>query len=100
MKSLSRTLLSVFVLLAPMGVSSCTQQTETSPSIWIDSPMDGDPMPSGVTVTVSSHAYARQGVAEVVLSINGESHRRDAPSGLVCAFELLNQHEWRSRRRR
>lgn len=75
MKSLSRTLLNVFVLLAPMGVSSCTQQTETSPSIWIHSPMDGAAMPSGAIVTVSSHAYAQQGVAEIVLSINGETHR-------------------------
>ena len=68
------------LLTIALGVSSCAQQGETTPRIWIDSPLDGAPIPSGMTVTVSSHAYARQGIAEVVLSINGEAYRRDVPS--------------------
>ena len=52
------------VLLAlTMGISSCAQQGESLPNVWIDSPPDGAPLPSGGTVTVISHAYARQGVA-------------------------------------
>lgn len=81
------------LLILATGTGSCTQQLENSPNIWIDSPVDGAPIPSGTTVTVASHAYARQGIAEVVLSINGEAYRRDVPQSPGQTYVQLNQ-DW------
>ena len=87
-------LLSVTVLFAlTIGVTSCAQQGEALPSVWIDSPPDGAPLPSGGTVTVISHASARQGVAEVVLSINGTAYRRDAPASPGTEYVQVSQ-DW------
>ncbi len=81
----------VFSLLP--GLSSCAQQPETRPRIWIDSPDDGAPIPSGTNITIVSHAYARQGIAEVLLSINGETYRRDAPGSPGTEYVQVSQ-DW------
>lgn len=89
-----KVLLRVTVLLAlTIAITSCAQQGEALPNVWIDSPTDGAPLPSGGTVTVISHAYARQGVAEVVLSINGVAYRRDAPTSPGAKYVQISQ-DW------
>ena len=87
-------LLGIIVLLSfTLGANSCAQQAETFPRVWIDSPIDGALISSGETVTVLSHAYAQQGVAEVVLTVNGVAYRRDAPSSVGAQYAQVNQ-DW------
>lgn len=62
------------------GAAACTGGTENDPRAWIDFPRDGATIPAGSFVTVISHAYAQEGVAEVLLLVNGEAYRRDPPS--------------------
>jgi hypothetical protein len=81
------------ILSFAVGVSACTQQTGNLPEAWIDSPIDGVSLPSGEAIIVSSHAYARQGIAEVVLSVNGEAYRRDAPATQGAQYVQVSQ-EW------
>ena len=69
----------LFLILIFLGTASCAQSTESTPNAWIDYPQDGDVFASGETVTIISHLFAKGGVAEVVLSINGEAYRRDIP---------------------
>jgi hypothetical protein len=42
---------------------------------------------------VISHAYAREGVAEVLLSVDGEAYRRDPPAEPGASFSEVTQ-EW------
>jgi hypothetical protein len=87
--SISRTLL----ILVMLGMVSCAGEVEARPRAWIDSPGDGSLVSFGTTVAVISHAYSRQGVAEVVLSINGEAYRRDAPATPGVEFVQISQ-DW------
>ena len=76
------------VLLASMGgLISCIPTpreevavAEPEPRAWIDFPRDGVSVPVGASVIVISHAYAEDGVAEVLLSVNGTAYRRDPPT--------------------
>lgn len=68
-------ILTLFTLLG--GALSCAS-VETSPRAWIDFPRDGARVSMDTPITVISHAYAREGVAEVMLSVNGEPYRREA----------------------
>ena len=83
----------LFLILMFLGVSSCAQNPETYPNTWIDYPRDGDTFALGETVTVISHAFAKGGIAEVVLSINGEAYRRDAPVEGGQEFTSIQQ-DW------
>jgi hypothetical protein len=79
----------VFVLLVLAGsLISCTLPTpgeevalaDPAPRAWIDFPRDGTSVPVGATVEVVSHAYAEDGVAEVLLSVNGTAYARTPPT--------------------
>lgn len=74
------------------GTLSCAGEVQTGPRAWIDFPRDGAMVPVGAPVTVISHAYAREGVAEVLLSVNGEAYRRDPPAQ-PGTFSKITQ-EW------
>ena len=54
------------------GLLSCAEEVESGPRAWIDSPRDQSSVPVGTSVSVISHAYAREGVSEVLLSVNDE----------------------------
>jgi hypothetical protein len=83
--------LTLLVLLA--GTVACAEEVETGPRAWIDFPRDGASAPAGAPVTVISHAYARQGVGEVLLSVNGEAYRHDPPAEAGASFSQIEQ-EW------
>ncbi len=76
-----------------LGTAACGQAAQAGPRVWIDAPTDGALVPSGTTVTVISHAYAREGVAEVVLTIDGAAYRRDAPASPGATYVQINQ-DW------
>jgi len=86
-----------FSLFASMAVAlgcvSCAGQTGDLPSAWIDYPAEGATLPVGAPVRVLSHGFAREGVAEVVLSVNGEAYRRDVPPEAGSDFVSIGQ-DW------
>ena len=58
-----------------VGLLAC-ERKDTGPKTWIDEPIDGATVARGEPVRVISHAFARQGVHEVELSINGDPWER------------------------
>lgn len=76
-----------------LGTAACGQAAEGHPRVWIDAPGDGALVPAGSTVTVMSHAYAREGVAEVVLTIDGAAYRRDASASPGADYVQISQ-DW------
>jgi len=84
----------ILTLLALIGGTlSCGEEVQTGPRAWIDFPRDGSNVPVGTPVAVISHAYAREGVAEVLLSVDGEAYRRDPPAQPGASFSEVTQ-EW------
>jgi hypothetical protein len=83
----------VILLFLLSGISSCAQTPGSTPSAWIDYPRDGDTFSPNTPVTIMSHVFARGGVAEVVLSINGEAFRRDVPVETGQDFVSISQ-DW------
>jgi hypothetical protein len=75
------------------GATACSEQGGGGPQAWIDHPRDGVTVPVGTPVSIISHAYARQGVAEVLLSVNGEAYRRDPSAQSGATFSEFRQ-EW------
>jgi hypothetical protein len=93
-RHLLQKLLFLLTLLSLMGgLISCAEEAETGPRAWIDFPRDRSNAPVGTPVAVISHAYAREGVAEVLLSVNGEAYRRDPPLEPGASFSEVKQ-EW------
>ena len=84
-------LCSLFAILFTLLTLSCSRSPESVPGAWIDYPREGETFFSGTSVTVLSHAFAQDGVAEVVLSINGEAYRRDVPVEIGRDFIALEQ---------
>lgn len=72
---------------------SCTREAELLPKVWIDSPRAGASIESGQSVMIYSHAFAREGIAEVVLSVDGVAYARSAPSTDGEEFSDFQQ-EW------
>jgi hypothetical protein len=66
---------------------------EVEPRAWIDFPRDGVSVPVGASVTIVSHAYAEDGVVEVLLSVNGVAYRRDPPTDAGDTLVEVRQ-EW------
>lgn len=75
------------------GMLSCGEEVPSVPRAWIDFPRDGSTITAGSPVSVISHAYAHEGVAEVLLSVNGEAYRRDPPTQPGASFSDTTQ-EW------
>jgi hypothetical protein len=88
-----RSILTLALFASIGGTLSCGQEVQTGPRAWIDFPRDKSSVPVGTPVSVISHAYARDGVAEVLLSIDGEAYRRDPPAQPGASFSEVTQ-EW------
>ena len=88
-----RFVLTLALLALIGGTLSCGEEGQTGPRAWIDYPRDKSSVPVGTPVSVISHAYAREGVAEVLLSVNGEAYRRDPPAQPGASFSEVTQ-EW------
>jgi len=76
---LSRLILPLALLALTAAILSCAP-VETGPRIWIDWPRDGHQVEAGTPLTVICHAYARDGLAEVQLTVNGEPYQLVAPA--------------------
>ncbi|MEW5717183.1 MAG: hypothetical protein AB1817_01010 [Chloroflexota bacterium] len=82
-----------FLLLVLMGGTLACQEEITGPRAWVDVPLDGSSVPAGTPVPVISHAYARDGIAEILLSVNGEAYRRNPPAQPGATFSKFSQ-DW------
>jgi len=93
LRRLLRRMFLFLILLAALGATlSCTGQESMEPRAWIDAPPDGVNVPVNEPVTIISHGYARQGVAELLLSVNGDAYRRDVPAESGMFGEV--RQEW------
>jgi hypothetical protein len=72
-------ILSLIFLALTAGLLSCAP-VESGPRVWIDFPLEGAQFFPETTVTVTCHAFAQAGVAEVQLAVNGEPYRLAAPA--------------------
>ncbi len=79
------------VLALAALLAACGAGVGGGPRAWIDVPTDGAHLPAGQEVLVQSHAYARAGVAEVMLLVNGTPYRRDPPSEAGSSFAGVSQ---------
>jgi hypothetical protein len=93
-RHLLRKCILLLILCALMGgLLACAEEVESGPRAWIDYPRDEASVPVGTSVSVISHVYAREGVADVLLSVNGEAYRRDPPAQPGASFSEVTQ-EW------
>lgn len=90
---LFRTVLVSLLLTLTGGLLACAPE-DTGPKAWIDAPLDGSSLPLGTPVAVVSHAFARKGVAEVLLLVDGAAYRRGPPQQTDDSFSKAN-YEWR-----
>jgi hypothetical protein len=81
----------LIALLCATALIACEPEP-TGPRAWIDFPRDGASIPVGAPVTVLSHVFAPEGVAEVLLSVNGVAYRRSPPSAAGNFAQA--SHEW------
>lgn len=79
------------LLMLSLWLSACSR-AETSLQVWIDHPLQGSSMPLGEGVEVVSHAFAREGIAEFVLLINGEAFQH-IPADPVTTFGQI-RFDW------
>ncbi|MCX6072491.1 MAG: hypothetical protein NTU91_16830 [Chloroflexi bacterium] len=78
------------LLLAGL-VAGCAAREATGAQVWIDIPLDGEVVFAGREVQVVSRAFDAQGVAEMLLTVNGEPYRRDAPAEPGESFTSASQ---------
>jgi hypothetical protein len=81
------------LLLLMGGVASCSSERDSRLNVWIDSPRDSANVPVGEPVVVLSHAYAREGIAEVMLYVDSVPFSRAFPGESGADFSEF-QHEW------
>lgn len=77
---LTRKYLMPFILIALAAMTLACSAEETGPRAWIDFPLGGSAVRVGAPVSVLAHAYAPDGVAEMMLSVNGTAYRRTPPA--------------------
>jgi len=83
----------ILIFISLLGGALSCVPVEARPRAWIDVPSDGAQVTIGTAIFVISHAYAREGVAEMMLSVNGEPYRREPPSEPGASFTKIAQ-EW------
>jgi hypothetical protein len=84
-------LILIVVFLLVWGTSACATESDTNPQAWIDYPAEGMSVPVGTNIIVTSHGFAREGIAEFVLSVNGAAYRRDVPAEPGATFAKIQQ---------
>lgn len=87
-------MLLVMIVTLLLGLTSCAEDVATGPRTWIDSPKEGAAITMDKPLNVKAHVFARGGVAEIVLSVNGEAFRRDVPAKSGLDFVSIQQ-DWK-----
>ncbi len=74
----SMVLLPLVLLGLTAGLLSCAP-VETGPRVWIDFPLEGSQFFPDTTVSITCHAFAPEGVAEVQVAVDRQPYRVVAP---------------------
>jgi hypothetical protein len=83
----------LILLLLTAVISSCSSERDSRLNVWIDSPRDGATVPVGEPVVVLSHAYAREGITEVMLYVDSIAFSHAVPGESGADFSEF-RHEW------
>ena len=81
------------LILLTAGGSACVDQPEVESRAWIDFPLEDSEIFIGVPVSITSHLYAKDGVKEFSISINGEVITQGPPLNPEETFIEISQ-EW------
>ena len=88
------TLIVLFLLLIMIAsVSACVGESDVKSRAWIDFPLDGSEFNMGSPVPITSQLYAKDGVKEFQITINGEIIKQGPPLNLEESFTKVS-HEW------
>ncbi len=82
----SRPLSYLPLALTALALAGCARAVGTQPLAWIDVPLSGAVVVTGETVEIHTHAYAADGVAEGMLTVNGEPYWREPPTEPGASF--------------
>ncbi len=74
-------------------ISSCSEQSENTFRIWIDTPLQGSEYAPGTPIRITSHIYANGEIEEVLISINGQPVKRNTSLGPMSPVAEVG-HEW------
>ncbi len=85
-------ILPLVLLALTAGLLSCAP-VESGPRVWIDLPLEGAQFFPETTVTVTCHAFAEAGVAEIQLAVDGEPYRLGTPAQAGEQFVEVSM-EW------
>lgn len=83
----------LMLLTLTLGLAACIPEDSSPLRAWIDYPIEGETLPVGEAIQVILHGYAREGLADALLTVNGEAYRREAFATPGADFGELRQ-EW------
>jgi hypothetical protein len=83
----------LLLILLTTGGSACVGQPEVESRAWIDFPLEDSEIFIGIPVPITSHLYAKDGVKEFSISINGEAIIQGPPINPEETFIEISQ-EW------
>jgi hypothetical protein len=90
----SRNLVALFMLLLILiSSTACVERPEIKSRVWIDFPLEGGEYREGKPIQIVSHLYAKDGVNELSLSVNGVELSKGPPFTPGETFVEFNQ-EW------
>lgn len=88
-KPLFRVMIALICL--SMLITGCGTATAGGVEVWIDAPLPGGRVQPGEEVRIQTHAYARSGVAEIKLDIDGNPYSQDVPAPAGSDLVTLEQ---------
>ncbi len=74
-----------------MLTTGCGTATAGGVEVWIDAPLPGGRVQPGAEVRIQTHAYAKSGIAEIKLDIDGNPYSQDVPSPVGSDLVTLEQ---------
>ncbi len=82
---------SFIFLSAWLALVACSP-LRAGPQAWLDYPKDGSLLSMDKPITVLAHVFASEGIADVLLTVNGVAYRRNPPT--KTGDLLTSAHEW------
>ncbi len=81
----------IVLLLVGGLLTACNPEMAGKPRVWIDVPRPNVTIRVGQAVDIQGHAYASDGVAEVLFTVNGTPCRREPPQKPGAEFTPIVQ---------
>lgn len=81
----------VTLICLSMLVTGCGTAAAGGVEVWIDAPLPGGRVQQGEEVHIQTHAYAKSGIAEIKLDIDGNPFSQDQPAPAGSDLVTLEQ---------